>query len=155
MFPLLGFLAQAALPPPNAHYFGRIDYKGPGLVCGAAFSVNLSDGESAVLIKHSAIDAELDFDTSEGKFSVHESQYATAGGEVVGEVGLGVLRVKRVDGDYVWIYRDRAPGSTDVFGAAVNSNKPTAALIRISFGGPRNGLVDGVRCLAGRDLDPK
>jgi len=141
--------AQAALPPPGLSYYARTDYTGPGLVCGAAFSMRLRDGETAALIKGSPIDAEISFHTREGQFTVHESQYATDGGRLIRKVGDGVLRRKLDKAIYTWVYRDSAPGSTDVSGPAVNARKPSPALNRIMFGGPRNGVVGAEKCING------
>lgn len=140
---------QAALPPPGLHYYARTDYNGPGLVCGAAYSVRLRDGEAAVLIKGTAIDAKMSFHTSEGQFTVHESQYATDGGRLIRKVGDGVLRRKLDRAIYTWVYQDSAPGSTDVSGPAVNARKQSPALDRIVFGGPRNGFVGAEKCING------
>ena len=148
-------LAQAALPPPDAKYFARTEYSGPGLVCGAAFAFQLSVGESAVLRKPSAIDETVTFHTSDGEFSVHESQYATAGGDLFQKTPLGRIELKQQNGQYIWIYRDAMPGSTDVFGPAVNGPKPSPAFRRILFGGPTLGMVGGERCLAGKGLDER
>ena len=149
MLLVLASLLQATLPPPGLPYYARTDYEGPGLVCGAAFSVRLQVGETAVLTKRSLIDAELTFDTRDGQFTVHESQYATEGGKLVRRVAGGVLRRKRENGRYLWIYRDNAPGSTDIYGPGVNASEPSPALNRIKFGSPRNGFVGAERCLDG------
>ena len=141
--------AQAALPPSGLHHYARVDYVGPGLVCGAAFSMRLRDGETAALIKRSPINAEMDFHTRDGGFAVHESQYATDGGKLIRRVGDGVLPRKRDKGVYLWVYRDSAPGSTDVNGPAVNARTPSPALNRISFGSPRNGFVGTEKCIDG------
>lgn len=153
MLPVLAFLMQAALPPPGLHYYGRTDYNGPGLVCGAVFSVRLRDGEPAMLTKRSPIDAELSFHTRDGQFTVHESQYATEGGKLIRSVADGVLRRKHEKRGYVWIYRDNAPGSTDVYGPAVNARKPSLALNRITFGSPQRGFVGAEKCLDGSGSD--
>ena len=149
MLIVLAFLAQAALPPPGLHYNARTEYAGPGLVCGAAFSIQLRKGEKAVLSKRSAIDAEMVFQTSDGQFTVHESQYATEGGTPVRRIADGVLRHKRENSRYVWIYRDNAPGSTDISGPAVATRKASSALNRIRFGSPVDGSVGAVSCLDG------
>ena len=146
-------LMQATLPPPGLHYYARTDYKGPGLVCGAAFSVRLRDGETALLTKRSYIDAELAFDTRNSQFTVHESQYATEGGTLIRSVADGVLRRKRERGRYIWTYRDSAPGSTDVYGPGVNGHNPSSALDRIRFGSPSNGFVGPEKCLEGNGTD--
>jgi hypothetical protein len=147
--------AQAALPPPGLHYYAREDYTGPGLVCGAVFSMRLRDGETAALIKSSFIDAEMTFHTREGQFTVHESQYATDGGKLIRKVGDGVLRRKRDKANYTWVYRDSAPGSTDVSGPAVNARKPSPALNRVMFGSPRNGFVGAEKCIDGIGSDQR
>jgi hypothetical protein len=146
---LFALLAQAVLPPPGLHYFERTEYKGPGLVCGAAFAFRLRNGETAVLRKRTAIDAITIFHTPDGEFSVQESQYATAGGKVVQNLATGIIRRKRQNGEYTWIYEDVAPGSTDVSGPAVNSRTVTPTFKRILFGGPRNDMVGGERCMTG------
>ena len=142
-------IAQAALPPPGLQYYAREDYTGQGLVCGAAFSMRLRDGETAARIKSSAIHTEMIFHTREGQFTVRESQYATGGGKLIQSVGDGVLRRKLNKASYTWVYRDSAPGSTDVSGPAVNARKPSPTLKRIMFGGPRNGFVGAEKCIDG------
>ncbi|MGC6331782.1 hypothetical protein [Rhizorhabdus sp. FW153] len=155
MLPFLAFLMQAALPPPGLNYYGRTEYSGPGVVCGAAFSVRLRVGETAVLTKRSFFDAELSFNISDGRLTVHESKYATEGGKMIQPVGDGVLRRKREKQGYVWIYRDNAPGSTDVRGPAVSARKPSVALSRITFGSPRSGFVGAEKCLDGSGSDKR
>ena len=142
-------LAQAALPPSGLHYYARTDYAGPGLICGASFSMQLRDGETATQLKGSAIHTEMTFNSREGQFTVRESQYATDGGKLVQSVGDGVLRRKLNKASYTWVYRDSAPGSTDISGPAVNNRKPSAVLRRIMFGGPRNGFVGAEKCMDG------
>jgi len=141
------------IPPPGTSYFARTEYKGPGLVCGAAFSFRLKEGETARLTKSSAISSVLTIYSSDGEFSVEESQYVTQGGEVVTDTSEGVIRRKHDDGRYLWIYRDHAPGSTVVYGPAVDAADQTAAFRRIRFGAPRYGKVDGEACLTGTDFD--
>ncbi|MBB4150754.1 hypothetical protein ACFSUK_30585 [Sphingobium scionense] len=155
MLSVFAFLMQAALPSTSLSYSGRTDYQGPGTVCGAAFSVLLREGESAALIKRSAIDAELSFTTRDGDFTIHESQYATLGGKVVRHFAEGHLRRKREATSYMWTFRDAAPGSTDVSGPGVNTRRPSAALERIVFEPPRNGFVGGEKCLAGASSDKR
>ncbi|MGC4252027.1 MAG: hypothetical protein QM605_11390 [Sphingobium sp.] len=145
MLPLAVILLQAALPPPGLPYDARTDYAGPGLLCGAAFSIRLEVGESAVLIKRSFVDAEMDVHLREGRFTVHESQYAVEGGDPVRRMPEGILRRKREKGRTIWIYRDAAPGSTEVHGPAVDSIRPGPLLNRIRFGAPR-----AERCLTGK-----
>jgi len=135
------------------HYYARTDYKGSGLVCGATFSVRLRDGETAVLTKRSFIDAELSFDTRDGQFTVHESQYATEGGKLFRRVAEGVLRRKHEGGRYSWTYRDSMPGSTDISGPGVDARSPSSALNRINFGSPRSGFVGEEKCLEGSGSD--
>lgn len=147
--------AQAALPPPGMQYFSRTEYRGPGLVCGAAFSIELRQGERAILTKSSAIDAAMNFHVHEGQFSVRESQYATGGGKVVKKVSGGVVRRKRHNGQLTFIYRDTAPGSTDIFGPALNGTNRETVLRRIVFGGPRYGSVGGKPCMVGTSFGEK
>ena len=142
-------LAQAALPPAGMPYAARTEYAGAGVVCGAAYSLRLAKGETAVLTKRSFAEGTMHFHLREGTVTIRESQYATAGGTVVWRKGAGVLRRKRQGGQFLWIYRDNAPGSTDIRGPAVNSAR-SAALNRIAFEAPRYGMADGERCLSGR-----
>jgi hypothetical protein len=151
----LMFLMQAALPPPGLQYYARTDFDGPGLVCGAAFSFHLLKGETAVLKKSSFVDAEVIFNTRDGRFTVHESQYATSGGELIRIIGGGVLRRKHDDDKYIWIYTDNTPGSTDVFGPSVNAQAPSSALRRIRFGSVQSRAVGPDKCLDGRGSDSK
>jgi hypothetical protein len=155
MFTVLSIFAQAALPPPGLHYNARSEYAGPGLVCGAAFSILLDKGERAVLTKRSFIDSEMSFRIRDGQFAVHESQYATEGGKLVKRIGDGILMRKRVDSRYIWIFRDDAPGSTDVYGPAVNTSKPSSALNRIKFSSPKSGFVGAEKCLSGKGSEPR
>lgn len=149
------FLLQASLPGPGIPYDGRVDYQGPGLVCGAAFSFPLQKGESASLVKRSFIDAELTIQTRDGQLTVHESQYATRGGKLIKEIASGSLSRLRRSGRYVWVYTDNAPGSTDIYGPAVDAAEPTPAFKRVIFGGPRSGMVGDQRCLDGNGSDSK
>ena len=148
-------LLQVSLPGPGMPYDARVDYQGPGLVCGAAFSFPLKRGESATLIKSSPINWDLTIRTKGGPFSVRESQYATRGGKPIREVSNGVLSQLRNTGGYVWVYTDNTPGSTDIYGPAVNAAKPTAAFKRMIFGGPRSGMVGNHKCLDGSGSDPQ
>ena len=100
-------------------------------------------------MKRSAIDDEIDFNLREGAFTVRGTQYATNGGTVVRELADGTLRRKRAGSRYMWIYRDTAPGSTDVSGPAVAARRLSPALRRITFGSTREGKVSGEPCLAG------
>jgi hypothetical protein len=118
-------------------------------------SVYLQDGETALLTKRSYIDAELAFDTRDGQFTVHESQYAMEGGTLIGGVADGVLTRKRERGRYIWIYRDSAPGSTDVYGPGVNTRTPSSALNRVRFGSPQSGFVGAEKCLEGNGTDKR
>jgi hypothetical protein len=144
---------QAMIPPPGVQYFARTDYKGPGLICGAAFSFRLKETETARLTKSSAISGVLTFYSSDGEFSVDESQIVTEDGEIVAKTSEGVVRRKHEDGHYVWIYRDNAPGSTVIYGPAVDAATETPAFKRIRFGAPRYEKVDGEPCLTGTDFD--
>eukprot|EP01042_Synura_sphagnicola_P016809 gene16809-21250_t len=75
----LALAAQAALPSGALHYFGRTDYVGPGLVCGAAFTFPLAKGETAVLTKSILTVSTYAFGVDAGSFSIFESQYTTPG----------------------------------------------------------------------------
>lgn len=142
-------LLQASLPGPGIPYDARVDYRGPGLICGAAFSFPLREAESATLIKRSFIDAEFTILTKDGTFFIHESQYATEGGVLIKELANGSVRRFRRSSRYFWAYTDNAPGSTYIYGPAVDAAAPTAAFKRVRFGGPRYGIVDGQKCLDG------
>jgi hypothetical protein len=107
------------------------------------------------MTKRIPIDAEMTFFTRDGKFSVHESQYATQGGRLIARVADGTITRKREGGHYVWIYQDRTPGSTDVSGPAVNHHSATPALRRIRFGAVRNESAADEKCLEGRGSDPQ
>ncbi|MCW1987950.1 UNVERIFIED_ORG: hypothetical protein M2348_003735 [Sphingomonas sp. R1F5B] len=152
---MFALMLAAYLPPPGLHYFGRIEYAGPGLVCGAAFSIQLDAGERAELIKRSFIDAETTFSIREGQFSIRETQYETAGGTIVRKFEHGALWRKRDSGRYVWHYRDNAPGSTDVYGPSIGARIERSPLSRVEFGSPKNGSVKGLKCLDGSGFDPK
>lgn len=49
-------------------YDAETKYVGPGLFCGAAFAIPLRPGESATLLKSSAIDAVLNIRLEDGEF---------------------------------------------------------------------------------------
>jgi hypothetical protein len=145
----LVLLTQAVLPPPGVEYSASTRYEGPGMVCGAAFGFRLKAGETATLSKSSAINAVLKIQSESGELVVEESQYATTGGSGPTKIGDGEISQKREDGHYRWIYRDQAPGSTDIYGPAVDAPKPTPGLRRVIFRSPRNGTLDGEACLEG------
>lgn len=155
MFAILAVFAQAALPPSGLPYDGQVEFLGPGVVCGSAFSLRLEEGETAVLTKRTYVDAEYRLRTRDGVFNVHEHQYATQEGKVVRLLPDGALKRKRESGSNRWSYTDDAPGSTDVYGPAVDTRRPSPALNRLMFGAITERAVDGERCLEGLGLDPK
>ncbi|WEK45837.1 MAG: hypothetical protein P0Y56_12475 [Candidatus Andeanibacterium colombiense] len=155
MFVFIPLMMQAIPPPAGTHFFARTDYEGPGLLCGAGYSIRLREGENAVVKTDSGLNSIGEIALNEGLFSIRGSQYATEGGTFVADIGDGTLRRKRSTHGIVWIYRDNAPGSTDVFGAAVNATVPTAAFKRVRFGAPRFGMIDGERCMSGKDSDER
>jgi len=93
--------------------------------------------------------------TPNGRLFVRESQYATEGGAFVARTADGFIRRKRLNRQYHWIYRDSAPGSTDIYGPAVNARRPTSVFRRIKFGSPRNAMVDGEGCMPGVGSDER
>ena len=134
----LALAAQAALPSGALHYFGRTDYVGPGLVCGAAFTFPLAKGETAVLTKSILTVSTYAFGVDAGSFSIFESQYTTTGGVEYENTKFGSIYLKNDGGHSRWIYRESAPGSTDVYGPAVDSSQPTSTFKRINFGPQTN-----------------
>ena len=152
---ILTLLMQAALPPSGLQYYARTEYHGLGLVCGAAFSILLGENEAAVLSKRSFIDEETNFRTRDGQFTVRESQYGARDSKIVKKLANGALSVKRRKSGFVWIFSDNAPGATEVYGPAVNTRKPSAALARVKFNSPRDGFADNEKCLAGVRSDKK
>lgn len=149
----LVLLTQAALPPPSSEYSAATHYEGPGLVCGAAFGFQLRAGETATLSKSSSVQAVLEIHSQDGEIVVGESQYGDMGSSAPIKIGDGQLSWKRDDGHYRWIYRDRAPGSTEISGPAVDAPQPTPGLRRIDFRSPRNGALDSEACLKGSGSD--
>ena len=147
----LALAAQAALPPSALHYYGRTDYVGPGLVCGSAFTFPLATGETAVLTKSILTIATYTFSVRAGSFSIFESQYTTMGGEEYEKTKLGVIYLKNDSNHSRWIYRDSAPGSTDVYGPGVDGSQPTPTFKRIGFGPTTNREA----CLKGMGSDDR
>ena len=152
---MLAIILAAYLPPAGLHYAGRTEYAGPGLVCGAAFSIRLEAGERATLLKRSFTDAVTTFTVRQGKFTVKETPYGTAAGTIVRKYRDGILSRERVSGRYIWHYTDSAPGSTDLYGPSIGATIANSPLSRIDLGSPRNGFVRGRKCLDGNASDPR
>jgi len=72
--------------------------------------------ESAVLTKVIPLTPVMTFRTRDGRFLFMESQYGNEGESLITRVLMAFLGRKRVAGQYVWTYQDRAPGSTDASG---------------------------------------
>jgi hypothetical protein len=143
---LIGLAPQPASSQSALHYFGRTDYVGPGLICGSTFTFLLAKGETAVLTKSIPIVATYTFSVGATYFSIFESQYTNTGGVEYEKTKLGAIYLKVDSGHSRWIYRDSAPGSTDVYGPAVDGSQPTSTFKRISFGPPasRDACLTGV-----------
>ena len=91
------------------------------------------------------------FKVSGGSFSIFESQHATAGGMRFKRTAQGEVYLSTDDGHSRWVYRDAAPGSTDVIGPAVDGGEPTATFLRVRFGAPERRQA----CLEGHGSEAK
>ena len=139
---------QAALPPSSTPFSAETHYAGPGLLCGAAFAIRLEESETAVRLKSSAIDDVLQVQLQEGTFTVRETQYNSSGAGDRIRLGDGSISREVVDGQSRWVYRDAAPGSTTIYGPAVEASRFTPALQRIIFRSPHSRSLDGESCMS-------
>lgn len=73
----------------------------------------------------------------------------TRGGSDPVRIGDGEISWQLKDGQHLWVYRDSAPGSTDLYGPAIDAPQFTPALARVIFRSPRHQALDGKACLSG------
>lgn len=155
MLALLALLQTLPPPPSGVHYYARTDFQGPGQVCAATYTVTLAKNETAVSKSLFGLVEEVRFRTREGQFTVRETQSVGDDGEVIRKVADGTLSCAKSARGYVWSYRDKQPGSTDVYGPAVNAPTPAPALDRITFGALGVGTPRYKMCMRGTNSKPK
>lgn len=139
--------AAASIPPPGMAFDRTTFYDGPGLLCFSGFSIQLAEGEFAVLRKETSTSGRTQIELADARLQVWESFSGSPSGREVRAVGAGRLLLRRDQGLAVYAYDDGLAGVTEISGTSLRGgSRDTLLLDRINFTAPLSGVTE---CLPG------
>ena len=136
----------ASVPPAAMRYSPLALYDGPGRLCMSGFSVDLREGEFALLRKPVSYRSIFQIELVNTRLVIDESFSGSPVGTPVRAVGRGQLLIRTSDEGVIYSYADGLPGVTEISGPGLTGDSSDRGILdRITFEAPISGTTACIR----------